>query len=132
MSQSNVIRVLIVDDRPIVRQGLAAVIFKEPDMLVTAQAENGVEAIELFRQEQPDVTLMDLRMPQMGGVEAITAISLSLTTLRIIVLTTFDGDEDIYTQLASRCKGVSARGSRTERTPNRYSHGLQRATVYSI
>ena len=74
MSQSNVIRVLIVDDRPIVRQGLAAVISKEPDMLVTAQAENGVEAIELFRQEQPDVTLKDLRMPQMGGVEAITAI----------------------------------------------------------
>lgn len=105
MSQSAVIRVLIVDDYLIVRQGLAAIIGLEEDMSVIGQAENGVEAIKLFRQEQPDVTLMDLRMPQMGGVEAIAAIRAEFTNAKIIVLTTYDGDEDIYQGLRAGAKG---------------------------
>lgn len=106
MSQPSVIRVLLVDDHVIVQQGLVAIINEESDMTVIGRAKDGTEAIELFRQEQPDVTLMDLRMPQMEGVEAITAICAEFNTARIIVLTTYDGDEDIYR--GSRCKGLSA------------------------
>ena len=105
MSQTSVIRVLIVDDHAIVQQGLAAIIDEESDMTVMGQAKNGTEAIELFRQGQPDVTLMDLRMPEMGGVEAITAICAEFNTARIIVLTTYDGDEDIYRGLRAGSKG---------------------------
>jgi DNA-binding NarL/FixJ family response regulator len=105
MSQTSVIRVLIVDDHAIVQQGLAAIIDEESDMTVMGQAKNGTEAIELFRQGQPDVTLMDLRMPEMGGVEAITAICAEFNTARIIVLTTYDGDEDIYGGLRAGSKG---------------------------
>jgi DNA-binding NarL/FixJ family response regulator len=105
MSQSSVIRVLLVDDHPIVQQGLAAIIDAESDMTVIGRAKDGVEAIKLFRQTQPDVTLMDLRMPQMGGVEAIAAICAEFNTARIIVLTTYDGDEDIYRGLRAGSKG---------------------------
>ena len=87
MSQPAVIRVLIVDDHAIVQQGLAAIIDEESDLTVIGRAMDGIEAIERFRQEQPDVTLMDLRMPRMGGVEAITAICAEFNTARIIVLT---------------------------------------------
>ncbi|MBD1871316.1 response regulator transcription factor [Cyanobacteria bacterium FACHB-471] len=105
MSQPAVIRVLIVDDHAIVQQGLAAIIDEESDLTVIGRAMDGIEAIEQFRQEQPDVTLMDLRMPRMGGVEAITAICAEFNTARIIVLTTYDGDEDIYQGLRSGAKG---------------------------
>ncbi|HEY9624716.1 MAG TPA: response regulator transcription factor [Crinalium sp.] len=99
------IRVLVVDDHAIVQQGLAAIINEESDMTVVGQARNGIEAIALFRQEQPDVTLMDLRMPQMGGVEAISAIRAEFKTARIMVLTTYDSDEDIYQGLRAGAKG---------------------------
>lgn len=105
MSQPAVIRVLIVDDHTIVQQGLAAIIDEDSDMTVIGHAKNGIEAIELFRQGRPDVTLMDLRMPSMGGVEAITAICAEFSTARIIVLTTYDGDEDIYRGLRAGSKG---------------------------
>ena len=105
MSQPAVIRVLIVDDHAIVQQGLAAIIDEESDLTVIGRAMDGIEAIEQFRQEQPDVTLMDLRMPRMGGVEAIMAICAEFNTARIIVLTTYDGDEDIYRGLRSGAKG---------------------------
>ena len=112
MSQPTVIRVLIVDDHPIVQQGLAAIIKEEADMAVIGQAKDGMEATSLFRQEQPDVTLMDLRMPQMGGVEAITAICNEFNTARIIVLTTYDGDEDIYRGLRAGAKGYLLKDSK--------------------
>ncbi|MBG1243249.1 response regulator, partial [Nostoc sp. NZL] len=96
MSQSTAIRVLIVDDHSIVRQGLAAMIENEPDMTVVGQAGNGQEAIAQYRQLQPDVTLIDLRMPQVSGVDAIVAICAEFAHARMIVLTTYDGDEDIY------------------------------------
>jgi two-component system NarL family response regulator len=105
MSQSTNIRVLIVDDHSIVRQGLATIINRDPEMTVIAQAEDGRQAIDLFREYQPDVTLMDLRMPQMGGVEAITAICAEFKLARIMVLTTYDGDEDIYRGLQAGAKG---------------------------
>jgi DNA-binding NarL/FixJ family response regulator len=105
MSQTAAIRILIVDDHAIVQQGLAAIINEEEDMTVIGCAKDGIEAIQLFRQAQPDVTLMDLRMPKMGGVEAITAICAEFNTARIIVLTTYDGDEDIYRGLRAGSKG---------------------------
>ena len=105
MSQSTTIRVLIVDDHSIVRQGLATIINRDPEMTVIAQAEDGQQAIDRFREYQPDVTLMDLRMPQMGGVEAITAICAEFKSARIVVLTTYDGDEDIYRGLQAGAKG---------------------------
>ncbi|WP_414586165.1 response regulator [Scytonema sp. PCC 10023] len=105
MSQSTNIRVLIVDDHSIVRQGLATIINRDPEMTVIAQAEDGQQAIDCFREYQPDVTLMDLRMPQMGGVEAITAICAEFKPARIMVLTTYDGDEDIYRGLQAGAKG---------------------------
>ncbi len=105
MSQSPTIRVLIADDHSIVRQGLATIINRDPEMTVIAQAEDGQQAIACFGEHQPDVTLMDLRMPQMGGVEAITAICAQFKPARIVVLTTYDGDEDIYRGLQAGAKG---------------------------
>lgn len=90
------IRVLIVDDHPVVREGLAAMIERRQDMTVVGEASDGQEALALFRAYRPDVTLMDLRMPGMGGVETIGAIRAEFPDARIIVLTTYDGDEDVY------------------------------------
>jgi two-component system NarL family response regulator len=105
MDQITPIRVLIVDDHTIVQQGLAVIINKKTDMKVVGKAKDGIEAINLFRQTQPDVTLMDLRMPGMDGVEAIRAICAEFNTARIIVLTTYDSDEDIYRGLRAGAKG---------------------------
>ncbi len=105
MTQKISIRILIVDDHPVVRQGLAAMINRESDMVVVALVDNGHEAVLAFRQHQPDVTLMDLRMPKMDGVAAITAIDAEFTNAQIIVLTTYDGDEDIYRGLKAGAKG---------------------------
>ena len=105
MSQATAIRVLIVDDHEIVQQGLAAMIENEPDMTVVGQASNGQAAIDQYRQLQPDVTFMDLRMPQVSGVDATAAICAEFAGARIIILTTYDGDEDIYRGLRAGAKG---------------------------
>jgi two-component system, NarL family, response regulator len=105
MIQSKTIRVLIADDVAIVRQGLATIVDRDPEMTAIAQAEDGQQAIALFREYQPDVTLMDLRMPQMGGVAAIMAICAEFKQARIMVLTTYDGDEDIYRGLQAGAQG---------------------------
>lgn len=99
------IRVLLSDDHPFMREGLAAVLDYKPDMTVVGQACNGHEAVTLFRQHQPDVTLMDLRMPEMSGVEAIAIICAEFADARIIVLTSYDGDEDISRGLRAGAKG---------------------------
>ncbi len=99
------IQVLIADDHAIFRQGLATIINRDPDMQVIAQAENGEQAIALFEAHQPDVTLMDLRMPEVEGVAAISAICAAAKSARIIVLTTYDSDEDIYRGLQAGAKG---------------------------
>src|SRR5207245_2402226 len=99
------IRIMIVEDHHVVRQGLAALVGTVPDMKVVAQASDGAQAVMMFRERRPDVTLMDLRLPQMTGVQAITAIRKEHPQARIIVLTTFDGDEDIYRALQAGARG---------------------------
>jgi two-component system NarL family response regulator len=90
MSQPSCIRVLVVDDHPVVRQGLIGMLEKAPDIVIVGQGRNGHEAIAVFQQQQPDVTLMDLRMPEMEGVPAITVICSEFPNAQIIVLTTYD------------------------------------------
>ena len=89
------IRVLIAEDHLIARVGVKAIINAQPDMKVVAEAANGMQAVELYRKHRPDVTLMDVRMPGMGGVEAVTAIRAEFADARIIALSTYGGDEDI-------------------------------------
>ena len=93
------IRVLVVDDHPMIRAGLTATIGPEPDMTVVASASNGREGLEQYRQHQPDVMLIDLKMPEMGGVEAIRNVRAEFPSAKIIVLSTYQGDEDIYRAL---------------------------------
>ena len=102
---SDKIRIIVIDDQAVVRQGFVSLINTVPDMSVVAEGTNGQQAIELYRQHQPDIVLMDLRMPVMGGVEAIKAIKREFPAARLIVLTTFDGDEDIYRSLQAGAQG---------------------------
>jgi DNA-binding NarL/FixJ family response regulator len=99
MNQTPKIRVLSVDDHPLMHQGIAMVIKNQPDMLLVAEASNGREAIQRFRELKPDVTLMDLRLPDISGVEAMTAIRAEFPEARVIILTTFAGDVQIQTSL---------------------------------
>ena len=98
------IRLLIADDHPVVRDGLAGVIEEQDDMAVVGQAGTGPEALALYREHCPDVTLIDLRMPGMSGVETITAIRRQFPATRAIILTTYDTDEDIYRGLQAGAK----------------------------
>jgi DNA-binding NarL/FixJ family response regulator len=97
----NQIRILSVDDHPLLREGIAKVIAGQPDMQVVAQASEGCEAIEQFRKSQPDVTLMDLRLPDMSGIDATVAIRAEFPEARIIILTTFELDTEIKRALAA-------------------------------
>jgi DNA-binding NarL/FixJ family response regulator len=98
------IRVLIAEDHVIVRDGLAAIINQEDDMAVVAEAGDGNEAVELWKTHQPDVVLMDLRMPGLSGVNAIFEMRAADPDVRVIILTTFDGDEDIYRAMRAGAK----------------------------
>jgi DNA-binding NarL/FixJ family response regulator len=104
------IRLMVAEDHHIVRQGLVALLRTVKDFQVVAEASNGEEAIECFERLQPDVTLMDLRMPKLGGVEAVAAIRRKYPAARIVVLTTFDGDEDIHRALQAGAKGYLLKG----------------------
>ena len=95
MTDNKPIRILTVDDHPLLRAGIVAVLASEPDMAVVAEATNGQEAIEQFRRQRPDVTLMDLQMPLMNGTDAILAIRQEFPHARIIVLTTYSGDAQV-------------------------------------
>jgi two-component system NarL family response regulator len=99
MTGAVAIRIMVVDDHPVVREGFATMIGTEPDMSLVAEARSGEEAQRLYRQHLPDVTLMDLRMPGLNGVDTIRAIRREFPRSRFIVLTTYDGDEDIYRAL---------------------------------
>ncbi len=108
------LRILLADDHPILREGLALILDNQADMTVVGEASNGREAVEVFSQLQPDVTLMDLRMPEMGGVEAITAIRAEFPAACIILLTTYDGDEDIYRGLRAGAKSYLLKDASTQ------------------
>ena len=99
------IRVLGVDDHPLVRKGIASILANEPDMQLVGEAGNGREAVEAFRLHRPDVTLMDLRMPQMDGIEATKLIRQQNPEARIIALTSYDGDQEIYRSLEAGVRG---------------------------
>jgi DNA-binding NarL/FixJ family response regulator len=92
MTVENKIRILMVDDHPLLREGIAAVIERQEDMVLVGEATNGQEAIENFRLYRPDITLMDLQMPELSGIDAIIAIRREFANARIVVLTTFQGD----------------------------------------
>ncbi|MGD8401153.1 MAG: response regulator transcription factor [Bacillota bacterium] len=105
MNNTTPLRILIADDHPVVREGLVALISRSPDMTIVAEASNGREAVEQFFLRAPDVALLDLRMPEMDGVDAITAIRQLQPAARLILLTTFDDDEDIFRGF---CAGAKA------------------------
>src|SRR6202163_694030 len=100
-----VIRVLCVDDHPIVRKGIASLLANESDLKLVAEAESGREAVDLHRSLQPDVTLMDLKLPDVDGVTATRMIREEFPQARIIALTSFDGDQDIYRALEAGARG---------------------------
>lgn len=103
-------RVMIADDHPVVVLGLAAIINAQPDMTVVGEAANGRQALELFEKHLPDVTLIDLRMPELGGVEAIKQIRAKHPGAIFIVLTTYQGDEDIHKALKAGAQGYLLKG----------------------
>ena len=105
MSSTRKIRVFSVDDHPLFREGIAAVVNSQPDMEVVAQASSGREAIQLFREQRPDVTLMDLRMPDMNGIDTLSAILGEFPDARVVMLTTFEGDVEIQRSLAAGARG---------------------------
>jgi DNA-binding NarL/FixJ family response regulator len=100
-----VIRVICADDHPLVRKGIALILGNEADMALVGEAGNGRDAVELFRQQQPDVALMDLRMPELDGINAVKQIREEFPDARIIALTSFDGDQDIYRALEAGVRG---------------------------
>lgn len=102
---TKIIKVLAVDDHPLLREGIAAVIEGEGDMELVAEATNGHEAIELFREHRPDVTLMDLQMPGMSGIDAIVAIRAEFPKARVVVLTTYQGDVQALRALKAGASG---------------------------
>ena len=110
MNSSPQIRVMVIDDHSIVRQGLVALLNTEEDLSVIAEGADGQQAIDLFKQHAPDVTLMDLRMPGIGGVEAINHIRRITPDAKIIVLTTYDGDEDIFRALQAGAQSYLLKG----------------------
>ena len=102
---SNPIRIMAVDDHPLLLQGLATIVGDQPDMLIVAQASNGREAIQQFRSHHPDVTLMDLQMPEMSGLDAMIAIRDEFPDAKFIVLTTYSGDVQVLRAMKAGARG---------------------------
>jgi DNA-binding NarL/FixJ family response regulator len=105
MMKQNSIRILSIDGHPLFREGLAAVINNQPDMRMVAQAATGSEGLRLFKQEQPDVTLMDIRFPDKSGIDSLIAIRAEYPEARVLILTTFEGDVQIQRALKAGARG---------------------------
>jgi DNA-binding NarL/FixJ family response regulator len=105
MKEQSVIRVLSVDDHPLLHEGIAALINNQPDMTLVAEAFNGTDALKQFRQYLPDVTLMDLRLPDIGGIDSMISILREFPAARVIMLTMFEGDVEIRRALESGARG---------------------------
>ncbi len=105
MAANPKIRVILADDHPVVRDGLAAIVNQQPDMQVVAEAGDGEEAVQLFDQHSPDVMVLDLRMPKRDGVSVVQTVLEKHPKARLLIMTTFDGDEDIFRSLSQGAKG---------------------------
>jgi DNA-binding NarL/FixJ family response regulator len=110
MANNKKINVLVVDDHPLMRVGIAAIIDGRPGMTTVAQAGSGEEAVELYERHLPDITLMDLRLPRMSGVQTIRSIRRTHPQARFVVLTTYEGDEDIHQALEAGAQGYIIKG----------------------
>ena len=116
-TNSGIIRILTVDDHALLRKGLAALLNAEPDMELVAEAANGKEAVAEFKKHRPDVTLMDLQMPEMGGIEAMIAIRNDYPDARIIVLTTYPGDAQVTRALKAGARAYLLKGQVNKELP---------------
>jgi DNA-binding NarL/FixJ family response regulator len=105
MSDQLRIRVLTVDDHPLISEGIATLINSQPDMALTSQASSGTEAIQQYREHRPDITLMDLRLPDLSGIDAMIAIRTEFPEARVVILTTFEGDVEIQRALQAGARG---------------------------
>ena len=99
------IRIFSVDDHPLLREGITALVNNQPDMVIVGEASTGAEALQLFKQLQPDVTLLDLRLPDMSGIDTLIALRSEFRDARVIMLTTFDGDVEIQRALQAGARG---------------------------
>ncbi len=111
MSKSELIRVMIVDDHPVVREGIARIISTDKKMELVGEAGSAQEAMQLYRKVRPDITLMDMRMPDMSGAQAIESIRNEFTNARIIILSSFDHEEDIYKAIQAGARGYLLKDS---------------------
>jgi DNA-binding NarL/FixJ family response regulator len=111
MKHENKIRILVADDHSLIRMGLVSLVNTEPDITVVAEAADGNQAVELYAKHNPDLVLMDLRMPNKNGIEATIEIRKKFPNARVLMLTTFDGDEDIHQALQAGAQGYVLKGS---------------------